>query len=522
MVRGFRLLVALVLHFSLLVLGQVNVSTTPSQVMHGIGASGAWWPYDLFDFPESVREQAAALLFGSTSDLDVTGMGLTSYRYNVGGGGVFVGNPTDESGPTLFPLSFYSGTRDSRAPETFYVSPGVYNWSADAQGVYFLKKAAEYNVSVLTAFVNSAPPDFTSNNRSCGGTIVDAEIPAYAKYLADVIGHWKEEGIVFTHVSPMNEPDSAFNDGNVTLCGQEGMIVTPEQRAAVVNTLRTALDDAGLTSVDIMADESSSTGNFISEAPTWMPYAASSLAMASHHQYGFGDDAAVAQMGEVARNLTGKDTWFTEICCFGTANPNASVVDAGAALTYEQIYEPTILGGLQLGQLIYQSFTQALDAHFDFWTAFSSGIGCSPQGNTDCVTTANPNGWNDGLAYYDPDYATNGNFDLYTTKRFYVLKHFANFVWMGSTRFDVSGLPSDVVGLAFKVDQAQSTGLGDAHASLILMNLGSTIVNVDLGQVGLGTCIGGYVTSDTLDWQFGSVGSTALLPGLTITTFLYA
>lgn len=56
--------------------------------MHGIGASGAWWPNDLVSFPESAREQAANLLFGAS------GMGLTSYRYNVGGGGVFVGNPT--------------------------------------------------------------------------------------------------------------------------------------------------------------------------------------------------------------------------------------------------------------------------------------------------------------------------------------------------------------------------------------------------------------------------------------------
>ena len=84
----------------------------------------------------------------------------------------------------------------------------MYNFSADPQGVYFLKKASEYKVPVLTAFVNSAPPPFTSNKRSCGGTIVDAQVPAYAQYLADVILHWRDQGVVFTHVSPMNEPDS--------------------------------------------------------------------------------------------------------------------------------------------------------------------------------------------------------------------------------------------------------------------------------------------------------------------------
>ncbi|THH07966.1 hypothetical protein EW145_g3034 [Phellinidium pouzarii] len=474
MIRKFFLLAALTVCISL-TYGQLDVSSTPSQVMHGIGASGAWWPNDLVNYPEGVREKAAEFLFGST------GAGLTSYRYNVGGGGVFVGTP-------------------ARAPETFYVSPGVYNWSADAAGVYFLKKAAEHNVPVLTAFVNSAPPAFTSNNRSCGGTLVDAQIPAYAQYLADVIAHFKEEGIVITHVSPMNEPDDNFSSNNVTPCGQEGMIVTPEQRASVVNTLRSTLDAANLTSVGIMADESSSTGNFIPEAPTWIPEAASSLAAVCHHQYGFGSDSTVAQMGEIGRNLSGKNTWFTEICCYATAD-SASDGDPAAPLTYSGIYEPTIIGALQLGQIVYQSFTQILDAHFDFWTALSSGIGCSPLGNANCPITANPNGWNDGLVYYDPDYATNENFALYTTKRLFVMKHFANFIWMGATRFDVAGLPDNVFGLLFKVDQPQRTDIGQARTSFILMNMGNTTTDIDLSPVGLGTPVGGARTSQQVDWE---------------------
>ena len=116
------------------------------------------------------------------------------------------------------------------------------------------------------------------------------------------------------------------------------MIVTPSQRAAVVNAVRAALNSENLTSVGIMADESSSTGNFIPEAPTWIPSAAASLAAVCHHQYGFGSNAAVAQMGQLGRNLSGHDTWFTEICCYGTANPD-SVGDPAAPLTYMQNYE---------------------------------------------------------------------------------------------------------------------------------------------------------------------------------------
>lgn len=56
--------------------------------MNGIGASGVW-PINLNNFPVSAREQAADMPFNGTS-----GIGLTSYRYYVGGGGVGVNNPS--------------------------------------------------------------------------------------------------------------------------------------------------------------------------------------------------------------------------------------------------------------------------------------------------------------------------------------------------------------------------------------------------------------------------------------------
>ncbi|KAL5492700.1 hypothetical protein ACEPAI_4147 [Sanghuangporus weigelae] len=477
-----------------------SVATEPAQVINGIGASGAWWPNDLIAFPEDVRQQVADLLFDSSPSA-AGGAGLTSYRYNVGGGGVFVGNPT-------------------RAPETFYVSPGVYNWSADAAGVYFLNQAAAYNVPVLTAFVNSAPPAFTSNERSCGGTILDDQIPAFAQYLADVIAHFRDEGVVFTHVSPMNEPDNSFGNGN-SQCGQEGMIVTPQQRASVVNAVRSALDSAGLSSVEIMADESSAASQFISEAPTWLSDGASSISAVSHHQYSFADDGTVAEMGAMARSLSGRPSWFTEICCFRAAD-SAQANNPAAPLAYSQGFDPTMVGGLQLGQLIYQSFTQALDEHFDFWTALSSGIGCSPRQNLTCQASVNSDGWNDGLIYYNPDFASRSDFTLYLTKRYYVFKHFTRFAFMGSTRYNVTDLPDGVFGLVFRSDQDQETELGTARTSFILMNMGTTTQNVDFSQAGLGTRIGGVLTDFEYDWQEGSLsGESALVPPQSIIALLF-
>jgi hypothetical protein len=132
-----------------------------------------------------------------------------------------------------------------------------------------------------------------------------------------------------------------FADDADTPCSQEGMIVTPPQRAPVVSALRSALDAAGLTEVSIMADESSTTTTFDADAPSWLATAAAndSISVVSHHQYGFADDSTVAQMGDLGRNLSGgKQTWFTEICCFGAADP-AQANDPGAPLTFQAGFE---------------------------------------------------------------------------------------------------------------------------------------------------------------------------------------
>lgn len=127
-----------------------QVSSTPAQTFTGIGGSGAWWPYDLYHFPDSVRQNLSSLLFSDS------GLGLTSYRWNVGAGGVNVSNPV-------------------RAPETFYTGPGSYNWNADAQGVYFLRQAAQHGVPGLTMFANSAPAPLTSGRTSCNSQFVSGE-----------------------------------------------------------------------------------------------------------------------------------------------------------------------------------------------------------------------------------------------------------------------------------------------------------------------------------------------------------
>ncbi|KAF8059606.1 glycoside hydrolase family 5 protein [Lyophyllum atratum] len=302
---------------SLTLCSPTSVFSTPAQTFHGIGGSGAWWPNDLYKFPDARRQKLSTLLFFPS------GSGLSSYRYNIGAGSVNVSNPTC-------------------APETFYVSPGVHNFARDAQGVYFFPEAAKRGVQHLTAFANSAPAPLTSGKASCNGGFVTGSGAAYVTYLADIIAHFQQE------------PDSMFGPSR---CGHEGMQVQPTQRAEVFNGLHNALSAKGLTSsVGILTDESSSLGNAGNDYTSFI--------------------------SNTNRLYPGKATWIGKDWSGG--------------------YDPTVKNALIL-------------------------------------VLANEPRYDEGLNYYDPNYATNKNFALYIKKQFWTYKHSGNFVKLGSQRRPIIG-----------------------------------------------------------------------------------
>ncbi|KAF5387216.1 hypothetical protein D9757_006831 [Collybiopsis confluens] len=309
-----------------------TVSSTVAQTFLGIGGSGAWWPHDLFTFPDSVRQNLSSLLFSQS------GLGLSSYRYNLGGGGVQVSNPV-------------------RAPQTPYVSAGVYNFSADPQGTFFLQQASSFGVPGITMFINTAPAPLTSNKASCAGQFVNGSGAAFAKYAVDVAVHWRSAGINISYISPMNEPDNSF--GPIP-CGQEGMLVAPNQRAEVVSSLWNELNSRGLaTAIGILADETSSTSVAPTEYGAWLPQVVNMVAHIVHHAYDFPSDANYLNFVNAAHSASGgKSTWMSEICCsLGTPS--------GTGRGYTQGYDPTINNALMWAGLVFQSFVIGGEAHYD-------------------------------------------------------------------------------------------------------------------------------------------------------------
>lgn len=385
---------------------RAEVSPAPAQTIEAFGASGAWWVNDLAGFAPAVQQRVADLLFGAD------GLALSAYRYNIGGGGTGVTTP-------------------ARAAQTFRTAAGGYDWNRDPGGQTFLRYASQYGVPDLVGFVNSAPAVWTSNAKSCGGTLDSAGNQAFATYLADITQHFDGQGVHLDYLSPMNEPTNSFDS-----CGQEGMLVPPAQRDDVVRTLGATLSGRGLSS-RVSADESTSVSAFNTEVPQWIGQAGTAqyVANLAHHTYDFPSDTARTAARNVGR-AAGKKTWASEICCFGASGG------------WSQGYDPTIGGALGLAGIVYRDLSVTYDTAFHWWTALSSELGCAPASGG-CATTTNSSGWNDGLVYYDPAYATNGNQSLYLTKRYYALAQFSRFVRPGAVRYNVTGAPAGVQVSAF-------------------------------------------------------------------------
>ncbi|KAK7461088.1 hypothetical protein VKT23_009017 [Stygiomarasmius scandens] len=175
---------------------------------------------------------------------------------------------------------------------------------------------------------------------------------------------------------------------------------------------------------------------------------------------------------------------MSEICC-------ATGAADGSGRKFSQGYDPTIMNALLFSGLVFQSLVLAEEPHYDFWTLLSKRaplclsffkllhtkltsleIGCDPVQTPGCAAEPNGNGWNDGVIYYDPNFATNGNNELYVKKQFWTYKHFGNFVKPGTQRLPITGSDSTKNSMLAASNSttivviAMNTGSGDSTLSL--------------------------------------------------------
>lgn len=372
-----------------------SVDATDAHRLVGIGASGAWWSVPAYQLGARVRRRIGSLLYGPH------GLELSQFRFNIGGGGVGV-------------------TTWWKAPPSFYLGNGRFDFSADRDAVYFLRQAARAGVHDLVGFVNSAPPQFTSDHRNCGGVLLASQVGAYALELAETVrGIATQLGVKLAYVSPMNEPS-----GSQPTCRQEGMAVPVALRGPLVVDL--AHDLARFAPwCRVIADEGSTADHFLRTVRTWMDYpgAGQAVAALAVHGYDYPTKPELAKLRVVAHALH-HPVWATEICCH-------------TQIGFAYSYDPTMNSGIWLADTIYNDLMVAGASVFDWWIALSPDLGCNPVADPGCPAQVNPLGRNDGLIYFDLHGASDGDRSLFLTKRYFVLGNFSRYLRPGALLFSV-------------------------------------------------------------------------------------
>ena len=428
------------------------------------------------------------------------------------------------------------GVPVSRGVESFMNSDSTYDWTRDGPGVYYLKAAQAANVSSITFFVNSAPSGLNATTAPltpCGGTLETTAIPAFVTYLETVLAYWTSQGIAIDYISPMNEPDDSFSN-----CGQEGMAVQQSDRPAVFLQLKAALSTStstGAKAVKIMGDE---TSQIASEAllqyGNWLPQTLTSQSIdaISVHMYDWPDDATLSNYAQLIKNTSSVSSSspppaikMTEISSFKTASGMRSEWGWTGPSIMSSQYDPTISSALDMARMMWQWLTLVNAESFDWWTAVSTMMPCSPLGNASCATAVtNGTGWNDALIYIDPTYATSQNYEFYLTKRFWVFRHFTYFMRPGAVRYDI---PNEV--LPYGTVAVASRGSNNVWSATFI-NRNDTAQAVTMKLPGSGGKVVDLVeTSEDVDWgevekpQVGGNNEIALtLPARAVLTVQFS
>jgi len=176
-------------------------ATVTYQTIDGFAASDCWVPNYIGKYWNNDEKEAIAnLLFSKEIKNGAPqGIGLSMWRFNLGGGTAEQGSSSDI-------------TDKSRRAECFLQQDGMLDWSHHQGQQYFLEKAKSLGCESFVMFSNTPPVNYTVNGKgySAKGAFANLKDDCYddfAKYMANALSYFKEQkGINFNYISPVNEP----------------------------------------------------------------------------------------------------------------------------------------------------------------------------------------------------------------------------------------------------------------------------------------------------------------------------
>ena len=472
------------------------------QTLRGFGASDAW-TIQRVGLWEDRREQVARLLFSTDSDPagNPLGIGLTIWRFNIGAGSAEQGEA--------------SGIRSEwRRAEGFLQDDGTYDWSRQAGQQWFLRAAREHGVPTVVGFANSPPVELTRNGRAWGdggpaANIAPERYDDFAAFLTTVAGHFRDEGLPFDYVSPINEPQWDWSRGN----NQEGSPYLNAEVVALTRVLDRHLAEADLaTRVEI---PEAARIDFLYSNETGHPDRDNQLRVLF-------EEAGLHELDRVAGKVAGHSyftTWPVEAMIASRTALRDALRGSTAELEYwmseycvlednEEIEGPgRDLGmhtALYVARLIHFDLTLADAASWQWWLGVSRGD------------------YKDGLVYVDQDTRR-----VHESKLLWALGNYSRFLRPGAVRLAVRR--SDGLGPERQARGVMVSAYRDADGRPV-------VVAVNYGGIDrpLRLAVDGLPGADRLTWRPYVTsagrdleptapvepGDTATVPARSVVTFL--
>lgn len=395
------------------------------QTMDNFGAAACWFGEGIGKhWPKEKKEEIAKLLFSKEKDAsgNPEGIGLSSWRFNIGAG-------TFEQGED-------SGISDFRKRvESFQNADGTYDWTKQEGYLWFVKKAKEYGVEKFIAFSNSPPVHFTKNglgfktNKDKTTNLREDKFDDFADFLATVISHFKDEGIYFDYISPVNEPQWDWF-GEVGKAKQEGSPWSNQDIARLTRLLDKSLTDKNLDTKILVSESAMLTFLYEGEGSAnkqvealFSPKSPNYVGDLEHLEplvvaHSYFTDSSDEDLIEIRQNVkevteaNNIDFWQSEY---------SMLADGFREGTGEK--RSAMDCALFLSKVIHFDLTQANASAWQFWNVLEPG---SPDFDTRYYFIA-----------LDPNEAyTDG--DFYPVKTLWAMGHYSYFVTPGMKRVKLS------------------------------------------------------------------------------------
>lgn len=475
------------------------------QTIRNFGASDGWSTQFIGKyFPEDKKERLAELLFSCDTLPNGTpkGIGLSAWRFNIGAG-------TSEQGTA-------SRISDETRRTECFLNPDMttYDWTKQAGQRWFLEKAAKtYNVPDIIGWQNSPPVYYTARGlgfREYGdakSTILKREhFSNFGKFLADVVSHFKEEGIIFKYISPLNEPQWEWNATSAgEVVAQEGTPWTNQEVSDVVKAIDAEFVKKNIDTKLFITEAGSinyllegSTGNYANQLYNfWNDRSALKIkglpsvsSYVSSHSYW--TDASATDIVEKRNALRDQieetdpelEYWQTEYSLLG--NGYKAIHNGGSSRTLSPME-----CGISLARIIHNDLVEADCSGWQWWTTFEKD---ASSGNEERFAL---------IRYILNSQRTDGVYR--PTKLLYAFGNFSRFIRPGMKRIDV--VRSDNMSAVDAIsNQMVSAYINEEKQELVIVaiNASTQSRSIRMNISGLAENMGithftPYITTNSLD-----------------------